>query len=143
MSKIKRFEDLSPQKVKSDFLAYMGYSGYEFTPNGFPITDTINPNTLTFVNSSIAPFIPAVEDNMGDPTFTTDQASVQPSVRLDILDNNRLLSSPHYTQAEVKTVLENAGFEQIEFHKVIKANAFNEKSEGNEFDIVVTARKKE
>lgn len=96
MAEVKKYETLSPENVKKSFLTDFSRLGYEVHPNGFSVTNTVNPRTLTFVNSSIAPFIPTLENNRNDSTFVIHDATVQPSIRLNSLDKNGLLLNPQW-----------------------------------------------
>lgn len=92
----KKFENLSKRQLSDVFTNTFRKLGYNTHPNGHPITSTVNPSALSFVNCSMAPYIGELEQNKDTMGFTIHEASVQPSVRLNSLGEDNLLVSPHW-----------------------------------------------
>jgi|GEM_PF-5097365 len=83
-------------QLRQGFISYFGGLGYEMRPNGYPITETVDINTLTFVNCSMAPKISLLEAQRNNPDFTIHEASIQSSIRLNSLGEDNLLQNPNW-----------------------------------------------
>ncbi len=89
------YDTLTVGDVGGSFSHYFESLGYSTHPNGHPITDTINPDALVFVNSSMAPYIGELEEKRNQQ-FTIHEATVQPSVRLNSLNAQHLIANPNW-----------------------------------------------
>lgn len=94
--KARKYEKMTPQELKNTFSNFFQRLGYNAHPEGHPITATKNPNYLSFVNCSMTPYINELETNRDNQNYTIHEATIQPSVRLNGLDENNLLASPHW-----------------------------------------------
>lgn len=94
--KARKYEKMTPKELKNTFSDFFQKLGYNAHPEGHPITATKNPNYLSFVNCSMAPYINELEANRDNQDYTIHEATIQPSVRLNGLDENNLLANPHW-----------------------------------------------
>lgn len=91
-----RYEKMTLSEMRSSFSGFFKRLGYNTHPDGHPIASTANPQQLSFVNCSMAPYIAELETNHANGGYSIHEATVQPAVRLNSHNEEGLLANPQW-----------------------------------------------